>query len=517
VTAAPLDYTNIGYDALRTAMLALARERLPEWTDQSAGDLGVLLVELFAHAADLTMYYQTRIAANLLLETADEPDAVVSLLRLIGYEPAPPAPASVDLEIAVDDSAATTVPARTPFTVAVPGGQRLTFETTADVVLDPLPTAGSDGLRRFFPLPVVEGSTVTDDPAPVSDGSANQRVALRQKPVIRGSVAVTVTEGGGETRWQEVPTLAESTPADRHFVTRRDVDGATTVQFGDGTNGMVPPPTSPATEVRVVATYRVGGGREGNVAARQRFVTTRPGIKEAVNPSPAAGGTAAEDLDRARTLAPRLYRTQERAVTRADHEDIALQVPGVGKVKADATSWNDVVLYVAPTGRVAPPSELLTRDLLAHFERYRMAGQSIRITGPRPVDVYLGAVVRARPFFARAAVQRAVEEAVAGYLAFDAVAFGQRVFLSKVYDLLQDLEQVDSLTVFKFSRTSDLPAGVLQDPDVAPTGVLELAPFELPRPGYRDAPEEELTAPGLPGVNLARRPTIVTIIEGGAP
>jgi hypothetical protein len=190
-------------------------------------------------------------------------------------------------------------------------------------------------------------------------------------------------------------------------------------------------------------------------------------------------------------------------------------VPGVGKVRAEATSWNDVVLYVAPTGQVAAPSELLRRDLLAHFEHHRMATEAVTVTGPQPVDVYLGAIIRARPFFPLAAVQRAAEDAVARYLAFDRVDFGQPIFLSSVYDLLQDLEQVASLTIFKFSRSADLPADIVSHPDVVPSGIIELAPFELPRPGYRDA--EALPPPGLPGVDLSRRPTIVTVIEGAAP
>ena len=60
----PIDYTNLGYDALRSAMLARAQQSLPEWTDFSENDLGVLLIELFAYACDITMYYQTRIAGT---------------------------------------------------------------------------------------------------------------------------------------------------------------------------------------------------------------------------------------------------------------------------------------------------------------------------------------------------------------------------------------------------------------------------------------------------------------------
>ena len=44
--AQPIDYTNLGYESLREAMLDLARESLPEWTDFSENDIGVLLLEL---------------------------------------------------------------------------------------------------------------------------------------------------------------------------------------------------------------------------------------------------------------------------------------------------------------------------------------------------------------------------------------------------------------------------------------------------------------------------------------
>src|SRR3954447_137348 len=99
MTAVPgtVDYTNLGYDALRRSMLELARESLPEYTDLTENDLGVLLIELFAYACDITLYYQSRIAQNLFPDTADETEALLRLLRLIGYELQPPAPARADL------------------------------------------------------------------------------------------------------------------------------------------------------------------------------------------------------------------------------------------------------------------------------------------------------------------------------------------------------------------------------------------------------------------------------------
>ena len=69
------------------------RETLPEWTEYTQNDLGVLLVELFAYGCDITLFYQeTRIAANLMPGTADEPEALVQLLRLHRLRAAAPHP-----------------------------------------------------------------------------------------------------------------------------------------------------------------------------------------------------------------------------------------------------------------------------------------------------------------------------------------------------------------------------------------------------------------------------------------
>src|ERR1700757_169212 len=94
-----IDYTNKDFQSLRQAMLELARYRLPEWTDQSPGDLGMLLVDLFAYMGDVVLYYQDRIANESFLATATERRSVLQLLRLIGYELRPPVTASADLTL----------------------------------------------------------------------------------------------------------------------------------------------------------------------------------------------------------------------------------------------------------------------------------------------------------------------------------------------------------------------------------------------------------------------------------
>ncbi|ESA38305.1 baseplate j family protein [Leptolyngbya sp. Heron Island J] len=513
----PIDYTNLDYESLREAMLGLAQETLPEWTDLSENDLGVLLVELFAYACDITLYYQTRIANNLLPETADEPEALIQLLRLIGYELRPASPATVNLSAAVDaavisDETSILIPNRTQFFVSLPTGEQVVFETVDEITIAPhqLSLPDVQNLRYFLPIPVVQGQSILDEAVAESDGSPNQSYSLEAGPVIADSIEVTVSEPGGETRWQAVDSLADSSPADRNFVVQWDAQGRATLRFGDNLNGMAPLRGTAISPVLIRATYRVGGGPQGNVAAGTVFTpaSTLPGnisLLNVTNLAAAAGGQVGESLDRARRLAPRLYRTQERAVTPRDYADLALMVPGVGKAKAVATNWNQVVLYIAPAGQVATPTELLQQNVLAFFESRRPVTTALTVVGPQPADIYLRADIRAQPYYRQIDVQQAVEQAVADYLAFDTLEFGQRIYLSKVYEIIQSLPQVASLTVTQFSRQPNTGMGM----DIESDGIIELSPNELPRLGYRDNPNT-LAAPG----NNSYRPAIALRIQG---
>ncbi len=311
-------------------------------------------------------------------------------------------------------------------------------------------------------------------------------------------------------------TLANSSPTDRQFVVQRDAEGTATLVFGDGFNGLIPPASNaPGTPTNINATYRIGGGPQGNVPVNTVFTPSSPAkvgavdltITGAINIQAAAGGTSAEDFDRARSFAPHLYRTQERAVTLQDYRDLALQIAGVGKALAVALDWNQVALYIAPTGQVTEPSELLKRDIAAFFESRRMASTTLTILGPQPADIYLGATIQAQPYYLKSDVQAAVEQAVADYLGFDAVDFGQPIYLSKIYDVIQNLPQVVSLDVYRFSR-KPAPTGNPLASDVAQNGIITLKPFELPRPGYRDNPN-------TPAPKLHFPAPIDVVIQGG--
>ena len=189
----------------------------------------------------------------------------------------------------------------------------------------------------------------------MSTGAADQGFELLHAGVIlrspRGGPAdapdllVRSVLDGAERIWRVQRSLAFSR-REPDVELAIDEDDRATLRFGDDVlTGAIP---DFGSEIR--ATYRAGGGAVGNVpAGAVTTVVDAPELAGArvTNPAPAGGGADRESIEHAVRNAPAVFRSQERAVTAGDYRALALQVNGVGKVRADADRRNVVTLHVA--------------------------------------------------------------------------------------------------------------------------------------------------------------------------
>jgi predicted phage baseplate assembly protein len=296
---------------------------------------------------------------------------------------------------------------------------------------------------------VSNGLPVNPEIVASSDGTPGQRHALARAPVIDDTLQVWVIEAPGAIPelWTRIPSLIDSGSNDLHYFVRRDENDVVYLEFGDGTFGQIPR----RGLNNIVAVYAVGGGTKGNVPAYaiSKPVTTIDQLKLVANQS-AAGGTDAESTTNAVQRGPLLFRSMGRAVTETDYEVLA-KTFGVGKAIAKATNWNNIALIVAPEGG-GIVSDTLKQDLLAFLDTKRIMTSLVQIVDPSYVQVLLDATVTVLPQFSQRAVQQQVIDAVTSLFAFDNVAFGQTVFISKVYEVIQDLPGVLGVSITKFAR-----------------------------------------------------------------
>ena len=199
-----IDYLARDYNSFRQALIDLIPVKLPEWTDRSEADFGIVMIELFAYMADILSYYQDRLANEAFLSTAQERNSVIQHLRLIGYEMAPAAPAAARLSLIVGNNVNQQVEVRRGdqfATASSKTGKSVTFEYTdvKPLVIDlakalTIQATKPDGSilpgfkevvaikevagvkKHVGIIPVREGRSIVNEVIGVSDGTPIQQI-----------------------------------------------------------------------------------------------------------------------------------------------------------------------------------------------------------------------------------------------------------------------------------------------------------------------------------------------------
>jgi len=269
--------------------------------------------------------------------------------------------------------------------------------------------------------------------------------------------------------WQVVRDLLRADPFDPDVVVELDDRGLSHLRFGDGVLGKLP-------EKHLVATYRVGRGRTGNVGAESisQVWSPDPAITRVRNPLPATGGIDPEPIADVKTYAPEAFRVQERAVTEDDYAMIAERHPDVLKARATRRwtgSWYTVFLTIER--RAGRPLDAAFRaDLVAFMETYRLAGEDLEIEQPIYVPLDINLVACVKPGYFRSHIETALQyvfsnrrnpDGTIGFFYPDHFTFGQPVYLSQIVAAAMNVDGIDWVdpesTDFVFQRFAQVAAG----------------------------------------------------------
>jgi hypothetical protein len=486
-----IDYMARDAGSFLRSMRELIPQKLPEWTDyESEADFGNVLLELFAHMGDILSYYQDRVANESFLGTAQERRSVIQHLRLIGYTLSTAAPASAILRLSIPTTVTDVITIRRGDAFATRGEKEkpsVRFEYTREQPLTincaTLPGDPATNRKFFVGIPVEEGRLIKEEILGTSPGTPNQRYTLTHAKMILRSLGrgqtvnrdvILITElGQTKDEWVLRESLAFSREGQKDFAIEIDEDDRATVMFGDGILGAIP-----ASGSIIKASYRVGGGPQGNVSPDTiQTIIDAPQLAllgaEVANQSAATGGAERESIEHAVAHAPQVFRSLKRAVTAQDYEALALDFKGVGKVLAEGTSWNVVTLYVAPSGG-GHVSDVVEANLLAYFEDKRPISTIIEIEDVDYVPIYATAEIGVKSYYNRDDVKEQVQQAVGKLLAFENVDFQQTVYLSKFYEAIEAIDGVAFVNISEFRREGQ-SAGIVE-----PSGKIELSAHEIP-------------------------------------
>ena len=324
----------------------------PTWTDLSASDPGITLLETFAYLTEQMIYRLNRLPEK----------AYIEFLRLIGVRLQPPAAAKAVLRFSVEAPAAQAleIPRGTRATLkrGAAGGETPVFITVRDARI----AAGESAVE----IPALHAECVEGELAGVGSGLPGQCVEARRAPVVGPTgtdldlvVAVEAVEDELDERapalewegrpfriWREVENFTDL-GADRFVYVADRLTGA--IFFAPSLNETIPgEKVKPLAEVpasgrQIRLWYLRGGGPAGNVGAGLIDTLKDPlPLLKVANPKAASGGRAAETLQNALLRGPQELHSLKRAVTAGDFELAALGHRGVvarAKAFTKAALW----------------------------------------------------------------------------------------------------------------------------------------------------------------------------------
>ena len=345
------------------------------------------------------------------------------------------------------------------------------------------------------PKPVRYNPTLAQAPltfADPYDPAAAANVALNSRVVDGLLPVVSLTDQSGYA-WTVAADLLNAGPNDPLFVAEIDNDGGASLRFGNSVYGM-----APVTDTVFQASYRIGNGTAGNIGADALALVatnnpvllselSNPYITSFTNPLPASGGIDPQPLSQVRQLAPIAFRTQERAVTAQDYGATAVRVdPSLSQAMGTfrwTGSWRTVFVSADPEGSetlsAADASEIQTG-----MELYRMAGHDVAVMAPIYVSLELQMQVCVQPGYLSRDVEQALlnvlsnrilPDGTVGAFYPDNFTFGQTIYLSPIYALVQNTAGVDSVSITRFQRQGQCSTNAVS------TGALVMDALEIAR------------------------------------
>jgi len=129
VPAPPIDYLSRDFLSFKQALLGFSSLRYPNWVERSDADFGLVMAEMLSAVGDELSYLQDRVAAEATIVNATQRRSLVSLARLVDYEPGLAVSGTTTLQCNVSGKG--TLAAGTRVSALAPDGSLVPFEIGA--------------------------------------------------------------------------------------------------------------------------------------------------------------------------------------------------------------------------------------------------------------------------------------------------------------------------------------------------------------------------------------------------
>jgi hypothetical protein len=325
-----VNFTNLDFDQIKTSIKDYLRSN-SNFTDYDfEGSTLSTLIDVLAYNTYITSYNANMISNEVFIDSATLRENVVSLARNIGYVPRSKTSSRANISFFVDTTGFTTRPLTLTLkkgtvctSSGIFGGQNYTFTIPEDITRPVI-----NGISTFENVSIYEGTFLVNT-FTVDSNNPNQKFILDNSDIDTQSISVLVrnTQSSTVTRKFSLSnSLLDVDSTSRVFFIQEIEDQRYELIFGDGVFGV-----QLDNQNFIEVSYVTTNGEDGNgvssfnfngriVDNNNRVVNT--GISLLTTNTESRGGQNLETIDSIKKYAPRIYSSQNRAVTATDYETI---------------------------------------------------------------------------------------------------------------------------------------------------------------------------------------------------
>tara|TARA_S200002703_G_scaffold155638_2_gene160012 strand:- start:11384 stop:13300 length:1917 start_codon:yes stop_codon:yes gene_type:complete len=389
-------FSNLDFDQIKTSIKDYLRSNSDFSDFDFEGSNFSVLIDTLAYNTYINAFNSNMIVNESFLDSATLRENVVSLARNIGYVPRSKTASSTEVTFTVRFPVGFTESSVTLKRGLVCVGNRndtsYVFSIPEDVTVT---TEGN--VARFENLKIYQGLFLTKQF--VVDSSLNQKFIINNPGVDTSLLKVYVNEdddaietGALGNEYYLLDNIVRTDSTSPIYLIQEIQDEKYELMFGDGIIGK-----KIANNGVITVNYITTDGKDGNGAkdfsfagtitdtSRDQNVLQISSIENISSSNPSRNGGDIESLESIKTYAPKLYSSQNRAVTSNDYENLIKKiypntesVSVVGGEEMDPPEYGNVRISIKPKNGFFVSDFDKTR-ILTDLKKYSISGINQKI------------------------------------------------------------------------------------------------------------------------------------------
>ena len=387
-----VNFSNLDFDQVKTSLKEYLRANSTFTDYDFEGSNLSSIIDLLAYNTYITSYNANMVSNEVFIDSATLRENVVSLARNIGYLPKSRKAASATVSFFVDCSNVSPTPASITLkkgpvaaTSGTFGNQSFVFSILSDITVPVL-----DGIASFDEISIYQGSLLTSN-FTYSSRTPNAKFILPNAGIDTTLLNVVVKgtqQDTTKTQYTSQNSLFNIDGSSKVYFLQEIEDERYQLIFGDDIFGK-------ALEEGnyIIADYIVCNGDSANGVNQFEFAgsisytrngndyVVTDGISLITTDISSKGGETIESVDSIKKFAPRIYASQNRAVTANDYETLipskiypeTESISVFGGEELIPPQYGKVFISIKPkTGDFLP--NLIKENIRMKLKKYAVAG-----------------------------------------------------------------------------------------------------------------------------------------------